>query len=298
MQEITERDLSCDKEFLRIPEDMKKDFGLFNVFKFIPGMIEHAGSSSHHRKEYYKISLVEGSGQFVYAGEKTMIESNSIVFLDPQVPYGELQSDGFKTVYVCMFDQAFFHQYKSIRSYSVFQPGNNIFQLNKGQFTELKNIYQQMLDEIEDDYIYKYDLLRTLVTELVLRTIKMKSASKLSNHPMNASDRISILFGELLERQFPIEDVSRPLSLRSASDYAERLNIHVNHLNRALKEASNKTTSQLTIERILQEAKILLKQTSWTVSEIAFALGYTEATHFNNTFKKHLDMTPSDFRNS
>ncbi|HLR76600.1 MAG TPA: helix-turn-helix transcriptional regulator, partial [Balneolaceae bacterium] len=256
------------------------------------------GSSSHHRKDYYKISLIEGSGTFVYAGEKIIIEDNSIVFLDPQVPYGELQTINIKNVYVCAFDQAFFHQYKSISSYSVFQPGNNMFQLNEEQFLDLKNIYQRMLEEIECDYIYKYDLLRTLVTELVLYTIKMKSASKLSNQPISASERISILFAELLERQFPIDDIANPLTLRSASDYAKNLNIHVNHLNRALKETTNKTTSQLIIERILQEAKILLKQTSWTVSEIAYALGYTEATHFNNTFKKYLDMTPTDFRNT
>jgi len=209
------------------------------------------------------------------------------------VPYGELQTGELENVYVCAFDQGFSHQTKSISNYSVFQPGNNIFQLNEEQFLDLKNIYQQMREEIESDYIYKYDLLRTLVTELVLYTIKMKSASKLSNQRISASERISILFAELLERQFPIDDIANPLALRSASDYAKNLNIHVNHLNRALKETSNKTTSQLIIERILQEVKILLKQTSWTVSEIAYALGYTEATHFNNTFKKYLDMTPT-----
>ncbi|WP_419803616.1 helix-turn-helix domain-containing protein [Mucilaginibacter sp.] len=47
----------------------------------------------------------------------------------------------------------------------------------------------------------------------------------------------------------------------------------------------------------MQEAKILLKQTDWNVSEIAFSLEYTEVTHFNNFFKKHLDTTPTQFRN-
>jgi len=63
------------------------------------------------------------------------------------------------------------------------------------------------------------------------------------------------------------------------------LNVHVNHLNRAIKETTDKTTSQIIAERILQESKILLKHSSWTVSEIAYALGYHEVTHFNNFFK-------------
>jgi AraC-like DNA-binding protein len=71
----------------------------------------------------------------------------------------------------------------------------------------------------------------------------------------------------------------------------------VNHLNRAVKEATQKTTTQIITERVLQESKILLKQTAWTVSEIAYALGFREATHFNNFFKKNVHIGPLKFRN-
>lgn len=46
-----------------------------------------------------------------------------------------------------------------------------------------------------------------------------------------------------------------------------------------------------------QEAKILLKHSPWNVSEIAYALGFTETTHFNNFFKKHVELSPLKFRN-
>jgi AraC-like DNA-binding protein len=112
----------------------------------------------------------------------------------------------------------------------------------------------------------------------------------------NASQRIANLFLELLERQFPIDENHRQLSLRSASDYAKQLNVHVNHLNRAIKDTTEKTTSQIIAERIVQEAKILLKHSAWTVSEIAYSLGFTEVTHFNNFFKKHISLSPLKFR--
>ncbi len=38
-------------------------------------------------------------------------------------------------------------------------------------------------------------------------------------------------------------------------------------------------------EGILRASKILLKHSARNVSEIAFALGFTETTHFNNFFK-------------
>ncbi|WP_075352384.1 helix-turn-helix domain-containing protein [Algoriphagus marinus] len=112
----------------------------------------------------------------------------------------------------------------------------------------------------------------------------------------NASERINFDFLELLNSQFPINDVHRPLILRSASDFAQTLNIHVNHLNRVLKKIHNKSTSIIISEKILQESKLLLKSGNWSISEIAFALGFSEVSHFNNFFKKKTKMNPSQFR--
>ena len=127
--------------------------------------------------------------------------------------------------------------------------------------------------------------------------LKLEPSLTLTNQPVNASQRISMLFMELLERQFPIDESHQNIDLRSASEYANRLNVHINHLNRAIKENTGKTTTQLIAERILQESKVLLKHTPWNVSEIAYSLGFKEVTHFNNFFKKHVHQSPLKFRN-
>lgn len=112
---------------------------------------------------------------------------------------------------------------------------------------------------------------------------------------VNASQRITAAFLELLEQQFPIEG-QHPIRVRYASQFANHLNIHVNHLNRALKATLNKTTTQVISEHILQEAKILLRKSNLSVADIAFVLGFTESTHFNNFFRKHAQITPTKFR--
>ena len=126
--------------------------------------------------------------------------------------------------------------------------------------------------------------------------MKMQPNTSFDNHLINANKRISALFIDLLERQFPIDENHQKIYLRSASDFATQLNIHVNHLNRAVKDSSRKTTTQIVAERILQEAKILLMHSAWSISEIAYALGFTEVTHFSNFFKNHTQMSPLKFR--
>jgi AraC family transcriptional activator of pobA len=110
-----------------------------------------------------------------------------------------------------------------------------------------------------------------------------------------ASARISSAFLELLEQQFPVDSLP-PIRLRYASQFADHLSIHVNHLNRSVREILNKTTTQVISERILQEAKILLLHRDLSVTDIAYALGFTEVTHFNNFFKKHTQVSPTKFR--
>jgi len=63
-----------------------------------------------------------------------------------------------------------------------------------------------------------------------------------------------------------------------------------------LKETTGKTTTEIIGSRVLQEAKILLKQTDWNISEIAYALGFEQLSHFSNFFRKHMSQSPNSFR--
>jgi AraC family transcriptional activator of pobA len=122
-----------------------------------------------------------------------------------------------------------------------------------------------------------------------------KAVSETKNQIGRASTRISSAFLEVLEHQFPV-DSRHPIQFRYASQFAEHLNIHVTHLNRSIKESLNKTTTQAISERILQEAKILLHDRDLSMADIAFALGFTEVTHFNNFFKKRIQLSQTKFR--
>ncbi|WP_374459153.1 helix-turn-helix domain-containing protein [Chryseobacterium taeanense] len=171
-----------------------------------------------------------------------------------------------------------------------------VFELTDGQLEDVTQIFMKMQAEMISDYVHKYDLLRNLIFDLLHYTLKMQPASKTEKQQPNASQRITHLFLELLERQFPIEDVTQQIRFRSPSEFAGQLSVHVNHLNRVIKEVTEKTTSEIIAERLLQEAKILLRHTDWNISEIAYTLAFKEATHFNNFFKKNMQITPNQFR--
>ncbi|MCU0381458.1 MAG: helix-turn-helix domain-containing protein [Chitinophagaceae bacterium] len=287
------------RKFDWIPEQIRNGIGHFNVFKLDPYVGKAAEPVPYKKRDFYKVMLVVGSGTVHYADQVVQVQKMALSFSNPQIPYKWEHTDQIREGFFCIFNKNFFHQYADLNQYAVFQPGGqHIFELTDKQAKTVSEVFQRMFTEIASEYLHKYDVLRGLVLELIHFALKMQPSAAIEKQPINAAQRISTLFMELLERQFPIDENHQSVDLRSASDFARQLNVHVNHLNRAVKATTDKTTTQLIAERILQEAKILLKHSQWNVSDIAFALGFTELTHFNNFFKKHMQTSPLKFRNN
>ncbi len=298
MEKIESIEEFYQRKFDWIPDNIKNEIGHFNVFEHEHGEPGKNNPLPYKRRDFYKIMLVIGNINMNYADKIIAVKKQALFFSNPQIPYNCENLEKIESGYYCIFNQNFFHNFGDITQYSVFQPaGSHVFELTDEQVVIITTIYKKMFEEIQSDYIHKYDVLRNQVFELLHFGLKIQPAAIFDKHQINASTRISTLFMELLERQFPIDDNHPRIKMRSPSEFADQLNIHVNHLNRSVKETTLKTSSQIIADRVLQEAKIMLRHSNWSVGDIAYALGFTEITHFNNFFKKHTQVSPLKFRN-
>ena len=274
---------------------------LFNVFdiKELLERMKGKPGMPYDRRAYYKISLIRGHNKAEYADKVIEIEKQGLLFATPKIHYNYLPQDTNQGGQFCVFTSEFLSKSKSgidLDELPIFaSDGYPIFQLSDEEVEEVALIFKKIQKEINSDYIYKYDLIRNYVAELIHFGQKLQPITALySKH--NSAARVSSLFAELLERQFPIENTTQVLLLKTPKEYAETLNVHVNHLNKVLKETIGRTTGDIISSRICQEAKILLRQTNWNVSEIAYSLGFEEVAHFSNFFKKHTNQSPLSFR--
>lgn len=281
-----------------IPETLKKEMGHFNVFELDDFVGCNAKPVPCSRKDFYKISLIEGRNNIYYADKTVVIDEVAVLFANPQVPYNWESLDDQQSGFFCIFTEEFFQKYGNFKSYPVFKPGEDaVYTLDEAQHEVIRSIFSRMFEEIASGYMYKYDVLRSLVFEIMHSALKCKPAPSRVLGKQNASVRVASLFVELLERQFPIESPMQQMKLRTPGEFADHLCIHVNHLNRSVKAVTEKTTSQLIAARVVQEARALLKHTNWNISEIAWCLGFEELPHFIYFFKKNVKLTPGSFRN-
>lgn len=85
-------------------------------------------------------------------------------------------------------------------------------------------------------------------------------------------------------------------TLHRVSDYADRLHVSPNHLNKTVKAATGKSPSQWIDEALLLEAKVLLHQSKLGINEVADNLGFDDASYFSRWFRKQEGCTPQGFR--
>ncbi|MDJ1501413.1 helix-turn-helix transcriptional regulator [Xanthocytophaga agilis] len=287
-----------------LPEGITKETGHFNVFSIANFFTKFKETGEalmpYNRRAYYKISFIKGHNRAEYADKVIDIQKSALLFATPKIPYHWLPQDLEQSGYFCIFTEDFLIKSKSgvaIDELPIFKPGGYpVFALSDEDMNRIEAVFLKMNEELSSDYIYKYDLLRNYVLELIHFGQKLQPATALTTKH-NGTARVSSLFTELLERQFPIESPKQTIGLRTAKDYAERLSVHVNYLNRALKEQTGKTTTEIITNRITQEAKMLLRQTNWNISEIAYCLGFEEVAHFSNFFRKQTSFSPVSFRN-
>ncbi|MEM9144442.1 MAG: helix-turn-helix domain-containing protein, partial [Bacteroidota bacterium] len=83
----------------------------------------------------------------------------------------------------------------------------------------------------------------------------------------------------------------------SVNYFADRLHITPNYLSDVVRYHSGKPALEHIHEHIVAQAKQLLAQKRYSVSEIAYQLGFEYPSYFTRLFRKQTGTTPSQYRN-
>lgn len=253
---------------------------------------------TYSRKDFYKVCLSKGQSRIEFADREYLTNGITLFFGTPHIPYS-WEDVHLEKAYSLLFTEEFLktnNNSESLQQSALFKVGGTpIFNLTETQSVAIIEIMEKTIASYDTDYIYKNDLIRNYINLIIHEALQMQPLEIIAK-PKNASERVTSLFLDLLERQFPIESPNKPLKLRNAKDFALRLSIHVNYLNHSVKEFTGKSTTSHIAERTVTEAKALLKHTNWSISEIGYSLGFNYLTYFNNFFKRLSGTTPTSFR--
>jgi len=251
------------------------------------------------RRDFYKLVLATGQMTVGHGAETTYLDGTFLLCINPLVPHSVVHHSADNTGYACVFTEAFVASVKRterLQHSPLFRLGDSpIIRLSSKQAAFMTSLFQQMLAVQQNEYSHKEEVVKSCLALVLHEALRVQPPSEASEPP-NAAVQLTQRFLGLLERQFPLESLEQQLTLRTVQDFANRLAVHVNYLNRCVKEATGRPTSAHLAERLVAEAQALLRHTRWSVADIATCLGFAYPTYFNNYFKRETGQTPATYR--
>lgn len=117
------------------------------------------------------------------------------------------------------------------------------------------------------------------------------------------SNRVDILKSqksrrEEICREFIQQVIENYTNERQAQFYANKLSISLQHLSTTIKQVTGKNVLEIIAHVVIIDIKAKLKSTDMTIQEIAYSLNFPNASFFGKYFKRHMGMSPLEYRNS
>lgn len=247
-----------------------------------------------HRAQFYHILWIEkGRGTHLVNFNPISIEDNTIMFV-PHNSVNKYDVNGSYQGKAIIFTDKFFCKNKQdlqfLHSTQLFSDLYDIAKIKVNpKFSDLKIFFNEMETEfVRDPDSVQFNILHNMLHIFLLKAEREMHIQGFVKLPASANLDFLVIFKDLLELNFRKDKL--------VNKYASELCISEKQLHKATTTLLDKTPKQIIDERILLEAKTLLVHSNKSIKEIAYELGYDEPTNFIKYFRKHLNSTPSEFR--
>lgn len=258
-----------------------------NSIKIAPFKKNIRKTVPHKHNKYYEIVyLSNGEGFHSIDGQKFSINS-PIVFLirKEQIHFWEISSEpeGFVIIIKKNFveeslDKQLKHLFSQISAFST---------LYIKEKTTIEQLFQLLSNEYQNQTSQKTDLLEGLLKALLVKLLENTKAN------LNTKAKNDTQFDQFKELISQHKSVSHKVAY-----YANLLHTTPQNLNAICRKENQTSASEIISEQLINEAKRLLLYSNNNITQIGYALGFKDNSHFSKYFKRYTKVTPNTFRNS
>ena len=246
-----------------------------------------------HRYDHYQLCWITGGcgSLSVDTLEYTITPPALCYFLPGQVHTARASSP--LTGYSIHFTHAFFlydaREQTRLAELPLFYPPDAAppIQANQRQAATISDLMRKIEQEYHAELADQATVLRAYLHILLVE------AKRLRPHLTTIRNSEA---GYLLTRRFLLLVETHYRSGASVTEYAAQLHVTAAHLSQTIKRTLNKTARAVIQERVLLEARRLLRYSDLSVAEIAQQLNFQDASYFGRFFKKQTGRSPQAFR--
>lgn len=172
--------------------------------------------------------------------------------------------------------------------YSLKYNSNSVIEMTVEEQENLTMIYNMIRRKIREDRPFTSKALASLFEVLFYDALGIYASRSEQGVRKTRREELLSEFIDILEKNFKSE--------RAVSFYADKLFVTPKHLSAVLKEVSGRTAGEWIDNRVILEAKLMLRTTGMNVQEISSALNFSNQSFFGKYFKHLTGTSPRDYR--
>ena len=178
-----------------------------------------------------------------------------------------------------------------VSSLFLFSRQHPVMSLEQKEIETFKEYFQVIKQKICDQgNHFRKDLIKTLLLAMFYDLSNIIYRVQYNDKPQTRADAIFTHFIKLVEKNYRQE--------RRVGWYAAQLNITPKHLSETVKNASRRTPNEWIDDYVTLELRVLLKNSTKTIKEIAQELNFPNQSFLGKFFKEHVGISPSKYRKS
>lgn len=202
-------------------------------------------------------------------------------------------SPDFECLFILLSTE-FYHSFvmnvKNVSSLLLFSMNNPVVSLTAHESQVYANYYQTIRMKMADkQHHFRTDLVKALLLAMFYDMSNVIwRVEQNDNKTKKRADALFAQFISLLEENFRTE--------RRVGWYAEQLGITAKYMSELIKQVSKRTPNEWIDSYVMLEIRVLLKNTTKSIKEIAEAVNFPNQSFFGKYFKEHMGMSPTEFR--
>lgn len=264
----------------------------FRVYHFEGSFTSHSELLIPHRKDHYLIVFIRQAGgtrQWIDMAPYTLKDS-TVYFMGPgQIIVKEGSEQLWCTGIAFTSEFLSRQESASMSSLPLIENIQNGPELLLTQADA--DFVEEMLTKINTEYSrsgeWQQRMLTAYLTVLLTYLSRLYTEQYKDNIP--SADK-------LLLKKFQLKINEGFRERHEVGDYASLMHISAGHLSEVVKTQSGKPAIKHIHERLVMEARRLILHTDHSLKEIAFDLGFADASYFNRFFKRETGTTPAEYR--
>lgn len=251
-----------------------------NILYISKTKIENEFSPSSHRHPNLEIILITNNFGYININNKKIkVEKGDLITINKNVEHFESKNE-------LEFYAIGLNKYE-ISNKKIIEDSIFVINLFAQKYELFKNIYDGIYYEAQkakEHYLDNIDNYASILLNMLTRfdDLKFYEIDEKYKAPL-----IEICLS------FIDSHYSEDINL---DDLAEKLNVSKYYLCHVFLKETGKTIFSYKINKQIEEAKNLLEITDMIIADIASLLGFSNSSYFIKTFKKEVNMTPSQYR--